>query len=512
MSDVDVLLINPAMDTEDWAEFESLGLGYLSSMLNHAGYTSKILANDLNFLDMKEKAEIICQIPSKIYGFTVFQSTLRETMDIIAIMRQKGVNSHIILGGNFPTHCSKEIFERYTTIDSICIGEGEETLLELTRKITSGEEWHHVKGIAYSHNGTVVVSPPRPLIGNLDELPFPERIAFKGMEYYRMVSRSRGCYAHCTFCTIQSFYSLCPGPQWRGRSPQNVADEIEEIVKKFSVHHIIFSDDNFFGRKGDEDRIEAMVEELHKRNVRISFALVCRANDIVDYRDVFTYLAENGLTIVCVGIESGVQRVLNTFKKGTTVEINRKSLKILRDLGISFKYGFIMFDPYTTMDEVGENYTFLKRVGYCLAQTLYNRYMVFPGAPLAEKLRREGKITEDFPYYYYNIDDPEVEQLSENAAKCFQQCFDLDRKITTFKIKMLCSLSKDENPQYDWLSDEFTKFETALSTFYLEQFKVLCSNGEESVELITEQVTLMLNKSLRTLEDLDKTFREIKGV
>ena len=89
---------------------------------------------------------------------------------------------------------------------------------------------------------------PRPLIGDLDQLPFPARdylsIAYKRY-HHAVVAASRGCYHRCSFCQIAQFYRQSQGSPYRTRSARNIADEVEMLVKEHGVRSIFFVDDEF---------------------------------------------------------------------------------------------------------------------------------------------------------------------------------------------------------------------------------------------------------------------------
>ena len=116
--------------------------------------------------------------------------------------------------------------------------------------------------------------------------------------------------------------------------------------------------------------------------MNIKFGIECRANDIED--KTIGLLVEAGLKDVFLGVESGSQRSLNKFRKFTTVEDNKKAINILRRYGIEPNYGFIMFEPDSTLADVRENYEFLKEMKMLnspsvTAHLLHHKQTVFKG-------------------------------------------------------------------------------------------------------------------------------------
>ncbi len=464
-----VLLCDPAFDMEDWYEFESLGLGYLAGYLKSKGIDVELLTIELKGLSRLEKARKIAASNPDIIGFSLYISTYGEVMEIVKIIRDVlNYRGMIVLGGNFATFTWEELFARHKEyIDLICLGEGEITLHEIVESSDMKHDRVNIPGIAFfdEESDEAVRTKPREVIGSLDVLPFPRRIDFEGMEYYRMVPLSRGCYANCSFCSLPTFYQHTQ----RFRSPENVIREISQIIENYSVSHIIFSDDNFFAMGTNNERVKLIVDYMSKMN--LTYGLVCRSNDIVKNAPLLGYLKDNGLSVICVGIESGNDRMLRTLNKGTTVEVNREAVRTLREKDIWFKYGFIMFDPYTTMNEIMENYHFLRGIGNIQAESLYNRYMPFPGSPLYYRLKSEGRLVGQFPHYTYLIEDPHVEQLANTVGKLMSPYSKLDRKITTFKIKVVSALkTRKKNAEVQTIVSEFQEIEQTLQKHYVLDF------------------------------------------
>jgi len=188
---------------------------------------------------------------------------------------------------------------------------------------------------------------------------------------------------------------------------------MERLSKDYGVKEVMFSDDNFIGPgKMGKERAVAIAEEIIRRGVRVRFSIACRANDVE--RETLAALKKAGLKGVFLGIESGVQRALDSFNKGVTVEDNRRAAFLIRQLDLDLILGFIMFDPDTTLEEILENLAFLRSIGIG-ASTIFNRVGAlnrldaYEGTSMAERLRREGRLEGDYTGYRYRIRDPRAE-------------------------------------------------------------------------------------------------------
>jgi len=211
---------------------------------------------------------------------------------------------------------------------------------------------------------------------------------------------SRGCYGKCTFCYINSFYGT--GNPWRGRSPDNIVNEIDEIIEERGSRDFYFTDPNFFGPgQLGQDRALRLAAVLKPRNIR--FGLEGRVNDIRD--ETIAALKDAGLRQILIGLESGKDESLKRMNKMTTVAQNENALRILRKHGIDPNVGFIMFEPESSLSDVRVNLEFLKRNDLLkrlsvTANVLYHHQIVLEGTQAYHDLRRENRLVLERPFSY----------------------------------------------------------------------------------------------------------------
>ena len=182
-------------------------------------------------------------------------------------------------------------------------------------QLEKGSGFSNVRGIAFrdQKTGNLKSTPHRPLIKDLDSLPFPARhlVPFKSYDVTKEqtggIITSRGCVYSCSYCSS----SLIMGKKFRSRSPENVVDEIEELMDKYKIRDIGFMDDTFMLNK---KRANNIADEIKARDLDLSFVASSRV-DRVD-QNLLENLKSSGMKTIYYGVESGSQRILEPYEKG----------------------------------------------------------------------------------------------------------------------------------------------------------------------------------------------------
>jgi radical SAM superfamily enzyme YgiQ (UPF0313 family) len=379
----DVLFIDFPDDFNNASGTWSLGYRYMISSLRQNGFSAALLHPPAHN-SRQALIDQILQVNSAIVGFTTYDVKLAALLEFIRDLRRAGSHSHITLGGLCASAIPGLILDEVPEVDSVVVGEGEQTIVDLARRVTRCEGGDTLPGVWMRTANGVTRGRPRPLHNDLDELPIPalDGIASrsKGYNDYKSngcvpVLASRGCYGRCTFCCIQQFYRACPGAVWRGRRPAAVIDEISTVTKLSRARKVTFVDENFMG-PGAAGRRHAVqiAKELACKDLNIRFNFGCRPNDIE--HETIAALKKSGLAAVTLGIESMGNEALVLFNKRTTPEINYHALGILEELKIPTEITFIFFHPLTTLDEIGANLAFIDYVKH--SQFAYfNKYQPF---------------------------------------------------------------------------------------------------------------------------------------
>lgn len=373
----------------------NLGLGYLASNLAKHGFESEIV-------DFREgPSAILDTVRSSdplLVGFSlIFQYYLPQFAHLASYLRNNGVRCHFCSGGHYPSLRYEQMLKAVPELDSVVRCEGEATLVELMSRLAEGRDWHQIDGIAYLDGQTCIATPPAKLIQDLDDLPYPvrprENPAILGKKICMLLA-SRGCVHDCAFCSIRQFYGQARGRKVRVRSAEKVAEEMRFLRDERGASVFLFQDDDFplwgaFGRRWLDHFIKAL--RANDLIGRIIWKISCRADEVEP--ELFGRMREAGLYMVYLGLESGNRQGLQTLRKGLTVEDNLRAVEVLKQLGLFWCYGFMLFDPSSTFESVRENGAFLRKLtDDGSAAVTFCRMVPYAGTPIECNLALEGRL------------------------------------------------------------------------------------------------------------------------
>ncbi len=276
-----------------------------------------------------------------------------KLFEFLSALKSDGFTGHINLFGFFPTLAWEAILNNSDTVDSIAIGECEHTLTELADALDRKKVLDGIPGLAFLFSNSIMTSGFRPPIKDPDGFPFPKRN--HSPDDTISILASRGCYNHCKFCPVPSFYNK--GALWRGRSPENIYEEMAGLVDQ-GHSDFYFVDPNFIGpgKKGKE-RILRLMELI--RPLKITFGMETRPNDLDPA--ILESLVSSGFNSLLLGIESGSPAVLGNLDKHASRNISEQAISLCRSFGIEPEIGFLMFVPDSTIDDLKHNFEFLMK-------------------------------------------------------------------------------------------------------------------------------------------------------
>ncbi|MDO8682330.1 MAG: radical SAM protein [Armatimonadota bacterium] len=422
-----ILLVQPPIkhSIHDAYRTEGLGIAYIASALRQKGHEVSLIDAHMQGLDLRRMITEILSRNFDALGITAANAHRKALMEIAKAVKSAKPDAIVCAGGYLPSLAHDRLLKACPHLDFVVRGEGELVAVEVFGRIADGKEWRDVAGVAFRDGDEIVANQAPPLIKDLDSLPFPARDALKDSAFPIQsagVCGARGCYSSCSFCCLRSFNKINGSRIPRFRSPENIMAEIEQVVKEVGVKQIRFVDDDFIGPGPKmRARVLALADLLRKSNLGITFKIECRADEVD--ADVLLPLKEAGLAEIYLGVESGIQRALDTFNKGVTVEQNKKAIELVRSLGIKLRCGFIMFDPYLTTQELQENVQFIKEMGIDKEAAdgpapLVTRLNIFHGVPLIDKLKEDGLLVDDGFDYDYKHKNPEVGLMFKASMAC----------------------------------------------------------------------------------------------
>ena len=284
----------------------------------------------------------------------------------------------IIVGGIHPT---AKPFETISIpyFDFLVHGEGEITTKELLDAIIAKRDLAEIKGISYKRDGKIITNDSRLEILNLDEIPFDNRDLLIDIEKYPketlgQIHTSRGCPYRCAYCSS----SIIWGNKVRFRSKANVISEIDYLHSQYKVKNINFADDNFLL---DPGRVREICEELINGKFKIHWRCCARA-DIHRYfnADLLKLMHKAGCRQICIGFESGSQKLLDTVNRGVNLTNIKETIKMMNDAHIKLHADFIIGLPGENETTLMETFDLMKLVwDWCRPTMTVVLFKPYPG-------------------------------------------------------------------------------------------------------------------------------------
>ncbi len=411
------------------ADFEeNLGVGMIAAASEAAGHHVRVWP-------FNERAEVpalardIRADAPDVVGLSIqFQHRAHEFLELARLLRASGWRGHITCGGQFPTLCCEEVLTGGHGVDTVVLHEGEGSFVELLAVLARGGRPGEVAGVATLSDDGAVVRTGRPLVPDLDELPFPTRYRAHSLHLgvpFIPVMGGRGCWGSCSYCSITSFYrdarSLGGGLTLRMRSPENIAAEMALLSHRAGGGGIFcFHDDNFLlPRKSDSiARWRAVREALAEYGVdRVGLIGKCRP-ETVD-AELARELRELGLIRLYVGVENVSEPGAAHLGRDKQHRAVQQALDAAREAEIFACYNLLVFEPDSKLDDVRRNVEFIRRnagipVNFCRAEP-------YSGTPLWHRLAREGRLGGSYLGWDYRIEDDRSELLFRLCAAVFRE-------------------------------------------------------------------------------------------
>ena len=347
----------------------------------------------------------------------------------------KGASQDIvtIVGGQHFTAVAEESLRDFPEIDYIVRGEGELTLVELIKTVREGGDMGKVQGLALRNNGEIINTPDRPLIENLDDLPYPayhlieknmDRYHFAlmaGKKKYLILEGGRGCTLKCSFCTQWRHWQ----GRWRTKSPRRIAEEMEFLHKTYGGVFLWLTDDNFEYRK----RGMGLWEELRKRDFTddINWFFQARTDDISNNPELVGKMREVGNNWILIGVENDSPEVLKYFKKGARVGDSMKAVKTLKERDVFAQAMMVIGSRQDTTESIER----LRQFSFDLDSDLnvYTTLTPFPGTEVFDEARENGWLEEqnyanyDMSHAIMPTETLSRKDVQEELFQCYREFY-----------------------------------------------------------------------------------------
>lgn len=403
-----VLFIYPTPPAKHIPTGYNFGIGYCSAVLKQGGHQTGLLITDRPDKDI---------IRRKIAGFRPDLIGISATTDQFALAKfiVKIINDDyavpIIIGGIHATVAPDDAINT-PGILGVCIGEGEAALLELANAIEKGGDPHNIQNLWLKSGNNIIKNPVRPLLQELDKLPFCDREIFN---YNRLVDATndgtefiagRGCPFSCSFCinaVLQDLYKN-KGKYVRLRSPDNLLAEIRCLNGKYKIKKATFHDDTFTINR-------AWLADFcakYSREFKIPFRCNARADNI-DH-ELLEQLKAAGCEQIWVGVESGDDHLRNVIlKKKLQRSTIIEAFRLIKKYGIKSRAFNMIGVPCETRETAEKTIELNKEI--CADMKCLTVFRPYPGTELYELCRKNGWISGRQVHGYYEdsiLDQPSI--------------------------------------------------------------------------------------------------------
>ena len=303
--------------------------------------------HDVRILDMRADPDlcgVLKDFRPDLIGTTGYTAEVPHAQEISRTARQLSPEARIVVGGHHVSMSPAE-FDG-PDVDYVVFGEADETFPELVRAMEAGRHPSTVRGIGFRENGRLNLTPPRPPLKDLDQVPWPRRdlvAAYRDGYFFRFwdnvysIETPRGSPYRCTFCSVWRFF----GGKVRFKSPERVVAEVEALPADCDYFCIV--DDNFLASM---PRTRKIVQLMEERNIRKKFWIQGRADAMVKDPEGVAMLARAGLSTVLIGLEAYRDEELGHFNKGkdASLAVNDQAIEIMHQNGIDI-WGCFLIDP-----------------------------------------------------------------------------------------------------------------------------------------------------------------------
>lgn len=377
-------------------------LAYAAALLKKNGYEVYLIdaiAEKLPYENFIRKVKKIA--PDLIVAET---STPSLYNDIVLLKRLRR-HMKVIMCGPDVNISKRDFLEEHKFIDYVLIGEYEVTLLDLLQHLNKYKPLDGVEGIVYRKDNKIIKTPERPLLENLDFLPWPMRESLPMDKYYDIpgdlpvpsvqMMTTRGCLFQCIFCAWPQI--MYRKGSYRVRDIKDVVDEMEYLINYFGFKSIYFDDDTWnIGKDRILEFCNEVITRSEKGRLGMPWAMMARA-DLMDEEELLA-LKKAGLHAVKYGIESSDQNILDRAKKAMDLKKAERMVKLTMAMGIKTHLTFTFGLPEETKESVDKTIDYVLRLNPSSAQ--FSITTPYPGTEYFVELEKEGRLlTKDWSEY-----------------------------------------------------------------------------------------------------------------
>jgi radical SAM superfamily enzyme YgiQ (UPF0313 family) len=411
-----ILLIQPPYPFSEFPK-PSSALMSLGAVLKQQGEEVEILDLLSTRYSTEKMDRRLERFKPEVIGVTSVTMNFPLAVQTLQYCKRKVPEAATVMGGPHVTFTDEETLRRFPEVEIVVRGEGEETMRELVRTLAKEETLGKIPGLTFRQDGKILRTEDRPFLPDLDALPMPDRTLFPLSRYLAMrvpvsILSSRGCPMDCSFCVG---YRMT-GRKGRFRNPLKVVEEIE------TAHRLGFEevciDDDLFTRK--RSHVFSICDEILRRGLEMNLYAFARV-DTVD-EPLLKKLKEAGCRMICFGLESGNQKILDLAHKRATLGKARRAMDLCKQVGISPFGSFVLGLPGETRETMEETISFAQGLGIPYG---FHLLSPFPGTRVRERAEEFGLkiLTDDWSLYDADHAVTETDGVSAAEVQDFAKSF-----------------------------------------------------------------------------------------
>lgn len=400
-----ILFVNPPLTIQDryGVKFQSggktppFGLTTLAAVIRQQGYDTEIIDAEALDLGIEQTAALLLEKAPDLIGFTAATIAVGKAARVAGIVKKARADVPIIIGGSHITALPDETLQRFPAFDFGCVGEGEQTIIEVLAALKNGTALSDIPGLYIRENGILHFTGERERIKDLDILPMPAWDLLPDLtEFYcppvhtlkripaALIVASRGCPGKCMFCD-RSMFGNC-GSFY---SAEYLLEMVKHLHTTYGIREIQFRDDNFTAFR---KRLVRFCELMTAEKLDVVWSSTGRI-DMIN-TDVLDVMKIAGCWQIWYGIESGSQRILDLIKKGTTLPKIENAISLTVKAGIHSCGFFMIGHPTETPAEIEESIRFATRLP--LQEAHFSITTPFPGSELYTRVHEFGTFENDW--------------------------------------------------------------------------------------------------------------------
>ena len=499
-----ILLINPFYPISE-PPSPPLGLAYLAAVLAEAGVEVKVLDLVVFPYSRAMLQKELDEFKPRMVGLTAVSMTVDSAMDVIRDIKRLNSTIITVMGGPHVTFCAADTLKAHSELDIIVLGEGERTIVDLSRAMDKDRNWSSVKGIAFRRESEICYTAPRDPITDLDLLPEPARELLPLGRYRALgmpisLTTSRGCPYKCIFCVGRKMV----GPKVRYRNPGKVVNEMADL-NKLNFHQINIADDLFTANR---KHCLAVCDEILRRGLKLTWTSFARVDTVSE--ELLIRMKEAGCSAVSFGVESGNPTILKTIKKGITREQVVAAVNMCRQAGVLPHASFILGLPGETPQTIRETMEFgeqLKDLGLSYG---FHLLAPFPGTAIRDESTQYGIriLTDDWSQYHANraiVETPAVNRQTLNKIVIDWED-EFNQLLADIKQRML------ENAASPQEAEQVNNLERIVLVYDLMMKNVIEENGSwshhgrrmnvpDNLKILSDKIRDKLGASPQLIQD-----------